>query len=142
MSQRKLREPDFQVGESGTPGDDRALFIPTTPGVSTFHLTGSIKGQPVDQKFTSGPTIFDEVRDPAEVSFPTKDPTTGQLSARLDRKTKRLTGDGGQQQTRKADDTAGTPVSSPSSGWWSPRYPAPAGFSTAQVGLSRPHLPH
>jgi len=83
-------EPDFEVGEFGTPGDYRAFFIPTTAGAYTFHLTGSIKGQKVDEKFTSSPTTFDEVQDPAQVEFPAKDPTTGQLSTRVDRETQRL----------------------------------------------------
>jgi hypothetical protein len=38
-------EPDFEVGEFGTPGDYRAFFIPTTPGTYTFHFTGTIKGR-------------------------------------------------------------------------------------------------
>jgi hypothetical protein len=84
-------EPNFEVGEFGTPGDYRAWFIPTTPGAYTFHFTGSIKGQRVDQKFTSSPTTFDDVQDPQQVEFPAKDPTTGQLSTRLDRETQRLT---------------------------------------------------
>jgi hypothetical protein len=85
-------EPNFEVGEdaSGTPGDYRAWFIPTAPGPYTFHFTGTIKGQRIDQKFTSSPTTFDEVQDPAQVEFPSKDPTTGQLSARVDRETQRL----------------------------------------------------
>jgi len=83
-------EPNFEVGGDGTPGDYRAWFIPTAPGPYTFHFTGSIKGQAVDQKFTSSPTTFDEVQDPAQVEFPAKDPTTGQLSVRVDRETLRL----------------------------------------------------
>jgi hypothetical protein len=82
--------PNFEVGEFGTPGDYRAWFIPTTPGAYTFHFTGTIKGQRIDQRFTSSPTTFDEVKDPAEVEFPAKDPTTGQLATRLDRETQRL----------------------------------------------------
>jgi hypothetical protein len=103
-------EPDFEVGEFGTPGDYRAFFIPTAPGVYTFHFTGSIKGQRVDQKFTSSPTTFDEVKDPAEVEFPSKDPTTGQLSARVDRETQRLTQAvaASDQRAKQADDAAGT----------------------------------
>jgi hypothetical protein len=103
-------EPDFEVGEFGTPGDYRAFFIPTAPGAYTFHFTGTIKGQAVDQKFTSGPQTFSEVQDPAEVSFPTKDPTTGQLAARVDRETQRLSQAlaASQAQARKADDAAGT----------------------------------
>jgi hypothetical protein len=103
-------EPDFEVGEFGTPGDYRAFFIPTAPGAYTFHFTGTIKGQAVDQKFTSGPQTFSEIQDPAEVSFPTKDPTTGQLAARVDRETQRLSQAlaASQAQARKADDAAGT----------------------------------
>jgi hypothetical protein len=83
-------EPFFEVGEFGTPGDYRAWFIPTAPGNYTFHFTGSIKGQKVDQRFTSSPTTFSEVSDPAKVEFPTKEPTGGQLAARLDREVPRL----------------------------------------------------
>ncbi len=103
-------EPDFEVGEFGTPGDYRAFFIPTAPGAYTFHLTGTIKGQRIDQKFTSGPQTFSEVQDPAEVSFPTKDPTTGQLSARVDRETQRLTQAvaASERRARDAGDAAGT----------------------------------
>lgn len=102
--------PDFEVGEFGTPGDYRAFFIPTTAGAYTFHFTGSIKGQQVDQKFTSSPTTFDEVKDPTEVEFPSKDPTTGQLSARVDRETQRLNQAlaASQDQASKASDTADT----------------------------------
>jgi hypothetical protein len=103
-------EPNFEVGEdaSGTPGDYRAWFIPTAPGPYTFHFTGTIKGQRVDQKFTSSPTTFDEVQDPAQVEFPSKDPTTGQLSARLDRETQRLNAAlvAGQRQAKDQADSA------------------------------------
>jgi hypothetical protein len=103
-------EPDFEIGEFGTPGDYRAFFIPTAPGAYTFHFTGTIKGQRVDQKFTSGPQTFSEVDDPAGVSFPTKDPTTGQLSARVDRETQRLTAAvaASDQRAQDANDAAGT----------------------------------
>ena len=83
-------EPNFEVGGDGTPGDYRAWFIPTAPGPYSFHFTGNIKGQKVDEKFTSSPTTFDEVQDPTQVQFPAKEPTTGQLSARVDRENRRL----------------------------------------------------
>jgi hypothetical protein len=83
-------EPYFEVGEWGTPGDYRGFFIPTTPGRYSFHLHGTVHGQRVDQRFTSGPRSFGDVADPAEVSFPAKDPSTGQLAARLDRAVPRL----------------------------------------------------
>jgi hypothetical protein len=103
-------EPNFEVGEFGTPGDYRAFFIPTAAGAYTFHFTGTIKGQQVDQKFTSGPQTFSEVQDPTEVEFPSKDPTTGQLSARVDRETQRLTAAvaASEQRARDANDAAGT----------------------------------
>jgi hypothetical protein len=83
-------EPNFEVGEFGTPGDYRAWFIPTRPGRYAFHFTGEVNGQPVDETFTSGPKTFDDVGDPAEVEFPVKDPTVGQISERLDRELPRL----------------------------------------------------
>jgi hypothetical protein len=96
-------EPFFEVGEFGTPGDYRAWFIPTAPGKYTFHFTGSIKGQKVDERFTSSSTTFDEVSDPAKVEFPAQEPTPGQLAARLDREVPRL--DGAAKQAR--DDAGG-----------------------------------
>jgi hypothetical protein len=103
-------EPDFEIGEFGTPGHYRAFFIPTAPGAYTFRFTGTIKGQRIDQRFTSGPQTFSEVDDPAQVSFPSRDPTTGQLSARLDRETTRLSQAlaASQERARQAGDTAGT----------------------------------
>jgi hypothetical protein len=84
-------EPFFEVGEFGTPGDYRAFFIPSTPGRYTFHVYGSIKGQKVSQSFTSSPTTFSEVQDPARAAFPKlNQPTTGQVAQRLDRETARL----------------------------------------------------
>ncbi|HEX6676889.1 MAG TPA: hypothetical protein VF486_17910, partial [Actinomycetes bacterium] len=95
-------EPFFEVGEFGTPGDYRAWFIPTAPGKYTFHFTGSVKGQKVDERFTSSPTTFAEVADPAKVEFPAVEPTPGQLGARLDREVPRL-----DSATKKARDDAG-----------------------------------
>jgi len=83
-------EPFFEVGEFGTPGDYRAWFIPTRPGTYTFHFTGSIKGQKVDQTFTSGPTTFSDVEDPSTVEFPAKDPTVGQVAQKTDRLSARV----------------------------------------------------
>jgi hypothetical protein len=84
-------QPNFEVGEFGTPGDYRAFFFPTRPGSYSFHFTGSIKGQQVDETFTSGPTTFSDVQDPSSVQFPVKDPTAGQLAERLDRELPRVT---------------------------------------------------
>jgi hypothetical protein len=83
-------EPNFEVGGDGTPGDYRAWFIPTRPGTYSFHFTGSIKGQKVDETFTSSPTTFDDVVDPTQAEFPVKDPTLGQVSQRIDQEVPRL----------------------------------------------------
>jgi hypothetical protein len=84
-------EPFFEVGEFGTPGDYRAFFIPSTPGRYAFHLHGTIKGQKVSQTFTSSPTTFSDVQDPARAAFPKlAQPTTDQVAQRLDRETARL----------------------------------------------------
>jgi hypothetical protein len=86
-------EPKFEVGEFGTVGEYGSDFIPTRPGKYTFHFTGSIKGQDIDESFTSSPDGFAEVGDTVEAEFPVKDPTTGQLSDRIDQEFPRLTAD-------------------------------------------------
>ena len=78
------------MGEFGTPGDYRAFFIPTAPGSYSFHFTGTIKGQKIDQTFTSGPQTFSDIDDPAQVQYPVKQPTGGQLATRADRETARI----------------------------------------------------
>jgi len=83
-------EPFFEVGEFGTPGDYRAFFIPTAPGSYSFHFTGTIKGQKIDQTFKSGPDSFSDIEDPAQVQYPVKQPTGGQLATRADRETARI----------------------------------------------------
>jgi len=83
-------EPRFVVGVFGEPGDYRAYFVPSRPGRYTFQFSGTIKGQQVDETFTSGPKTFDDVQDPAAQMFPVRDPSTGQLAERLDRDVARL----------------------------------------------------
>src|SRR5437867_5869321 len=48
-----IMEPNFEIGEFGTPGDYEAFFFPTRPGDYTFHFTGTIKGQSIDERFIS-----------------------------------------------------------------------------------------
>src|SRR5207302_5902730 len=69
----------------GTHGEFDAAIIPTVPGDYTFHLTGSINGQNVDEKFTSSDKTFDPVKDPTEVQFPAKVPSNGQLAQSVNR---------------------------------------------------------
>lgn len=84
-------EPFFDEEEGfGTPGDYRAWLIPTRAGSYTFHFTGTIDGEDVDESFTSGPRTFADVDDPQSVQFPVQDPSTGELAARIDREVPRI----------------------------------------------------
>jgi len=85
-------EPFFELGEFGTPGDYRAFLIPTEPGQYSFHLSGTIDGEEVDETFTSGPGTFDDVENPQAAQFPVEQPSTGELAERVDREVPRLTG--------------------------------------------------
>ena len=78
-------EPNFEVGEWGTPGDYRAAFIPTQPGKYTFHIAGTVQGEKVDYSMTSVPATFSEVEDPGPAMFPAVDaPSTADLSTKID----------------------------------------------------------
>jgi hypothetical protein len=77
-------DPNFEVGEWGTPGDYRAPFIPTQPGTYTFHVTGSVDGTDVDFSTKSGPKTFSDVVDPAEAMFPPVEaPSNADLAAKI-----------------------------------------------------------
>lgn len=75
---------DPDTGE-GTHGEFDASIIPTVPGDYTFHLTGSINGQNIDEKFTSSDKTFDPVKDPSDVQFPAKVPSNQQLAQSVSR---------------------------------------------------------
>lgn len=94
---------NFRVGAFGTPGDYRAWLTPTRPGTYTFHFTGTVRGQSVDETFTSSKTTFNDVEDVATSEFPAKDPSTGELATRLDREVPRL-----DSAATKAKDDAGS----------------------------------
>ncbi|SRR5713226_2967418 len=84
-------EPAFDLEEGfGTPGDYRAALIPTRPGTYTFHFVGSIRGQKIDQRFTSSEKTFDSPRTSSDVEFPAKDPSTADLASRLERLSPRV----------------------------------------------------
>jgi hypothetical protein len=101
-------EPAF--GEDfGTPGEYNAHLIPTRPGAYSFHFTGSVRGQNIDETFSGSEEHgegFSIVEDPKEEAFPAKDPSTAELSQKLDRLEPRL--EQAQQQlaasTNDADD--------------------------------------
>jgi hypothetical protein len=84
-------EPAF--GEDfGTPGEYNANLIPTRPGAYSFHFTGSVRGQEVDQTFTAAEEghTFSVVEDDSEVAFPAKDPSRAELAQKVDRLEPRL----------------------------------------------------
>jgi hypothetical protein len=85
-------EPQFEVGEWGTPGDYRAAFIPTQPGKYTFDVKGTVDGENVDYSMTSGPKAFSEVEDTASAMFPAENaPSTSDLATRIDQESARIT---------------------------------------------------
>lgn len=84
-------EPFFEEGEFGTLGDYRAWFIPTSVGSYTFHFSGTIDGQDVDETFTSSPQTFDDVVSTDAIQYPEKVPSAGDLADRIDRVEPRLT---------------------------------------------------
>lgn len=76
--------PAFDEDEGlGTPGDYRAALIPTVPGDYTFHLTGSVHGQAVDETATSSDSTFDSVQGPSAIQFPNQVPSADELATRI-----------------------------------------------------------
>ena len=62
------------------PGLFEADIIPTRPGTYTYHVTGTVAGQEIDEFFTSSEDTFSNVNVPADIQFPERDPTTGELA--------------------------------------------------------------
>ena len=65
-------------GEAGT---YHGVFVPTVAGPYTFHVTGTIEGQAVDESFTSSPTGFDEVQNVSAGQFPVQFPSEADVAA-------------------------------------------------------------
>jgi hypothetical protein len=63
----------------GEPGWYQSVFFPTAAGPYTFHISGDIEGQAIDESFTSGPDTFGEVQDATSGQFPVAFPATGDL---------------------------------------------------------------
>jgi len=69
----------------GEAGDYHAEFVPSQPGTYTFHVTGTIDGEDVDEEMSSGPDTFSTVEDVAAASFPAVNaPTNEELATRID----------------------------------------------------------
>ena len=66
-----------------------ASLVPTRPGTYAFHITGRVANQTLDLRSTCSPQTFDCVLSSAELQFPVKDPSPGELAASLERATPR-----------------------------------------------------
>jgi len=100
-------QPNFEVGEWGTPGDYIASFIPTQPGKYTFNIAGAVAGEQIKYSMTSAPDTFSEVEDPASAMFPPVDaPSNADLNAKLDAASTRT--DASISSAHDAADTAKT----------------------------------
>lgn len=64
-----------------TPGAYNAYFMPTKAGPFTFHFTGTIEGQQVDEKFTSSESTFSTPEEPK--AFPIEFPSIEGIDQRL-----------------------------------------------------------
>ncbi len=82
-------DPDTGLGR---PGEYLAWLIPTVPGDYTFHLTGAIHGQVVNETYTSSDQTFNAVEDATAAQFPVKLPSQTELSTLSDRLTVRVGG--------------------------------------------------
>jgi hypothetical protein len=67
----------------GMPGKYAAYFMPTAAGAYIFHISGTINGDTVDQRFESGPGRFDDVQPLAPLQFPRKLADPADLQAQL-----------------------------------------------------------
>jgi hypothetical protein len=126
-------EPSFDPDSGlGTKGEYDADFFPTALGKYTFHLTGTIKGQKIDESFTSGPDTFSEVEDPVTVQFPNKVPTLEAVSTRLVQESQRTS-----QQVDAAQASADSAASSAKTIAWVGVIVGALGLITAIVALTR-----
>jgi hypothetical protein len=89
-----------------TPNEYLGYIIPTRPGTYSFHVTGTVGEETIDETFTSGEETFDDVNNPADAEFPEQDPTRGEIAERLDRLDARLQGATGQP----AEEDSGDPL--------------------------------
>lgn len=69
----------------GTPGEYDKAIIPTRPGNFTFHFVGTVRGQHIDQSFTSSEKTFSPVTAAADAEFPAKDPSQAELAGLVTR---------------------------------------------------------
>ena len=106
-------QPSFDPDTGlGTPGEYDAWLIPTQVGDYTFHLTGTIHDQAVDETATSSDQTFNSVSAGTEVQFPVKLPALSDLTTLVGRVDGRATTAGAAaaqaQQAAGSAETAAT----------------------------------
>jgi hypothetical protein len=69
----------------GIPGDYEAPLIPTAPGEYTFHVTGTIHDQAIDETVTSADDTFDSAVQPTAIQFPDPVPALADVVTRVER---------------------------------------------------------
>jgi hypothetical protein len=62
------------------PGWYESVFIPTAAGKYTFHISGTIESNAIDESFTSSPDGFNEVQEATAGQFPNALPTVTELA--------------------------------------------------------------
>ena len=67
----------------GAPGTYVADFVPTRTGSYIFTFTGTIEGNPINERFESGPGRFDDVRAITTIQFPEPLPSAIELREEL-----------------------------------------------------------
>ena len=122
-------DPDSGLG---TQGEYDAFFFPTALGKYTFHLTGTINGQKIDESFTSGPDTFSEVEDPTTVQFPNRVPTLEAVSTRLVQESQRTS-----EEIDAAQASADSAASGAKTIAWVGVIVGVLGLGTAIVALTR-----
>jgi hypothetical protein len=75
----------------GQSGKYQGQVVPTKAGDYTFHITGTIGTQIVDERFESGPGRFGGIEPLASLQFPDKVLSTADLAAKLDDANGKLT---------------------------------------------------
>ena len=68
----------------GTAGAYNGWVMPTVTGQYTFHVTGTIDTQKIDEKFQSGPNTFGDIEDTGTLQYPAKVPVADELAKKLD----------------------------------------------------------
>jgi hypothetical protein len=64
----------------GADGWYQSVFIPTAAGGYSFHLTGTINGQAIDETFNATPTGYGPVEEASANQFPTQLPSIAALA--------------------------------------------------------------